>query len=72
VTRRLGALRRQTFSSLKVPNYLLYFTGQSISMAGTWMQMTAQSWLVLTLRTPPGRLSSGKWSAKRSCATPSR
>ena len=49
VKRRLGALRRQTFSSLKVPNYRLYFTGQSISLAGTWMQMTAQSWLVLTL-----------------------
>jgi MFS family permease len=46
---RIGALRRQTFSSLKVPNYRLYFTGQSISLAGTWMQMTAQSWLVLTL-----------------------
>jgi MFS family permease len=40
---------RQTFSALKVPNYRLYFTGQSISLAGTWMQMTAQSWLVLTL-----------------------
>lgn len=39
----------KTFSSLKVPNYRLYFTGQSISMVGTWMQMTAQSWLVLTL-----------------------
>jgi len=39
---------RQTFSSLKIPNYRLYFSGQSISLAGTWMQMTAQSWLVLT------------------------
>jgi len=38
-----------TFSSLKVPNYRLYFTGQSISLVGTWMQMTAQSWLVLQL-----------------------
>jgi MFS family permease len=38
-----------TFSSLSVPNYRLYFTGQSISLAGTWMQMTAQSWLVLLL-----------------------
>src|SRR5580698_7204343 len=47
--RRMGAFWRQTFSSLKVPNYRLYFTGQSISLAGTWMQMTAQSWLVLTL-----------------------
>jgi MFS family permease len=49
VKRRMGRFWRQTFSSLKVPNYRLYFTGQSISLAGTWMQMTAQSWLVLTL-----------------------
>jgi MFS family permease len=40
---------RQAFSSLKIRNYRLYFAGQSISLAGTWMQMTAQSWLVLTL-----------------------
>jgi len=45
----LRALRHQTFSSLLVPNYRIYFTGQSISLVGTWMQMTAQSWLVLTL-----------------------
>ena len=49
VRHRLGAFWRQTFSSLKVPNYRLYFIGQSISLAGTWMQATAQSWLVLTL-----------------------
>ena len=48
-----GAFWRQTFSSLKVPNYRLYFAGQSISLAGTWMQMTAQSWLVLTLTHSP-------------------
>ena len=46
---KAGAFWGKTFSSLKVPNYRLYFTGQSISMVGTWMQMTAQSWLVLTL-----------------------
>jgi MFS family permease len=44
---------RRTFSSLKVPNYRLYFAGQSVSLAGTWMQMTAQSWLVLTLTHSP-------------------
>jgi MFS family permease len=48
-----GSFWRQTFSSLKVPNYRLYFAGQSISLAGTWMQMTAQSWLVLTLTHSP-------------------
>src|SRR5580693_3547798 len=46
---RPGAFWEKTFSSLRVPNYRLYFTGQSISLIGTWMQMTAQSWLVLTL-----------------------
>jgi MFS family permease len=49
IGRQPGSFWRQTFSSLKVPNYRLYFAGQSISLAGTWMQMTAQSWLVLTL-----------------------
>jgi len=38
-----------TFAALAVPNYRRYYGGQSISLTGTWMQMTAQSWLVLTL-----------------------
>lgn len=44
--RRVG---RATFSALSVPNYRRYFTGQTISLIGTWMQTTAQAWLVLTL-----------------------
>lgn len=40
---------REVFSSLAVPNFRLYFTGQAISMVGTWMQMVALSWLVLEL-----------------------
>jgi MFS family permease len=32
-----------------VPNYRRYVSGQAVSLVGTWMQMTAQSWLVLTL-----------------------
>ena len=40
---------RQTFSALTVPNYRRYFTGQAISLIGTWMQSTAQAWLVLQL-----------------------
>ena len=38
-----------TFASLSVPNYRRYYGGQAISLIGTWMQMTAQAWLVLTL-----------------------
>jgi MFS family permease len=40
---------RRTFSSLSNHNYRKYFFGQTTSFTGTWMQMTAQSWLVFTL-----------------------
>jgi MFS family permease len=39
----------QTFKSLGVRNYRLYFIGQGISITGTWMQTIAQTWLVLSL-----------------------
>jgi MFS family permease len=45
----LDALRRQTFASLTTPNYRRFLGGQAVSMAGTWMQTIAQSWLVLQL-----------------------
>lgn len=34
------------FRSLNYRNYRLYFTGQSISLIGTWMQRMAVSWLI--------------------------
>ena len=34
------------FRSLKYRNYRLFFTGQSISLIGTWMQRIAMPWLV--------------------------
>ncbi len=40
---------RVTFAALSIPNYRRYFAGQSISLIGTWMQMTTQAWLVLSL-----------------------
>jgi MFS family permease len=46
---RVARAGRVTFAALAVPNYRRYFSGQSLSLVGTWMQMTAQSWLVLTL-----------------------
>jgi MFS family permease len=45
----IQATASRTFSALAVPNYRRYFTGQAISLIGTWMQTTAQSWLVLVL-----------------------
>lgn len=43
------ALGRETFASLRNPNYRTFFTGQAVSLIGTWMQSIAQSWLVLEL-----------------------
>ncbi len=40
---------RETFSSLYVRNYRLYYIGQIISTSGTFMQSIAQAWLVLNL-----------------------
>lgn len=40
---------RQTFSSLRIRNFRLFFTAQMISVSGTWMQAVAQAWLVLHL-----------------------
>jgi MFS family permease len=40
---------RQMISSLRQRNYRLYFFGQLVSVAGTWMQTVAQSFLVLDL-----------------------
>ncbi|OZC32136.1 MFS transporter [Gordonia polyisoprenivorans] len=41
--------REGMFASLHIYNYRLYFGGQALSLVGTWMQATAQAWLVLTL-----------------------
>lgn len=43
------ASARRTFSSLSNRNYRKFFFGQTTSLIGTWMQTTAQSWLVYTL-----------------------
>jgi MFS family permease len=43
-------------SSLAVRNYRLYFWGQSISIAGTWMQTLALAFLVLRLNGGGGEL----------------
>lgn len=40
---------RQTFYSLSVRNYRLYFTGQAFSLSGNWMQSVALGWLVLQM-----------------------
>jgi len=41
--------RLTAFRALRHRNFRLFFIGQLISLIGTWMQMVAQSWLVLKL-----------------------
>src|SRR3970282_38384 len=38
-----------TFRAFRNRNYRLYYTGQAISLSGTWMQAIAQAWLVLEI-----------------------
>lgn len=42
-----------TLRALRHRNYRLLFFGQMISLAGSWMQMTAQGWLILRLTNSP-------------------
>ena len=40
---------RDTFAALKHRNFRLFFVGQLVSLTGSWMQYTAQGWLVYQL-----------------------
>jgi MFS family permease len=54
MTAALLALQARTFVSLrKHRNYRLFFTGQVISLSGSWMQNIALAWLVVELTHSP-------------------
>ncbi len=44
---------KRAFASLRTRNYRLFFFGQTVSLAGTWMQDVATAWLVLRLTESP-------------------
>lgn len=44
---------KTTFRALQYRNFRLFWFGQCISLTGTWMQRTAQTWLVYTLTNSP-------------------
>jgi MFS family permease len=46
---RLWHIFRETFSPLTNANLGIYLGGQAVSLLGTWMQITAQSWVVWQL-----------------------
>jgi MFS family permease len=47
---------RDTFASLKYPNYRLWFVGQLASLVGTWTQTAAQGYLIYELTKSPAYL----------------
>lgn len=49
LTGKAGAGLGKAFRSLKYRNYRLFFTGQAVSLIGTWMQQVAVSWLAYRL-----------------------
>jgi len=51
----LGGLKRG-FEALGVRNYRLYWSGQVVSLVGTWMQQVSLPWLVLSLGGSPLQL----------------
>ncbi len=48
--------RAQTFAALKHRNFRLWFFGQLVSLVGTWMQVTAQGFLIYQLTGSPAYL----------------
>ncbi len=47
---------KSAFAALRFPNYRLWFFGQMASLVGTWMQVTAQAYLVYDLTRSPAYL----------------
>ncbi len=47
---------RRTFAALSYPNYRLWFFGQMISLFGTWMQSSAQGYLIYDITRSPAYL----------------
>ncbi|HTG01551.1 MAG TPA: MFS transporter [Nitrospirota bacterium] len=51
-----AAFVKSLFRSLRHRNYRLFWSGQLISLMGTWMQNVGQAWLVLELTHSPFKL----------------
>ena len=50
---QLRQILTRAFASLQIKNFRYFWCGQCVSLIGTWMQRTAQVWLVYTLTDSP-------------------
>jgi len=60
-----GVAGPSALRALRHRNFRLFFGGQAISLAGSWMQSVAQAWLVLTLTNDPlflGVVAAAQWT----------
>ena len=60
-----GVANVNALRALRHRNFRLFFGGQAISLAGSWMQSVAQAWLVLTLTNDPlylGVVAAAQWT----------
>src|SRR5712672_4616287 len=55
-SRRNFSLVSTRFRALQHRNFQLFFAGQLVSLIGTWMQSTAQLWLVYKMTNSPALL----------------
>ncbi|HUY60650.1 MAG TPA: MFS transporter [Candidatus Dormibacteraeota bacterium] len=53
MSQSVRAVTGRTFRALGTRNYRLFFAGQTVSVTGTWLQSTAQAWLILQLTHSP-------------------
>jgi MFS family permease len=51
------SLRKRYFPALEQRNFRIFWTGQLVSVVGTWMQNVGQSWLVLVITGSAAKLS---------------
>jgi hypothetical protein len=54
----------RTFRSLGSRNYRLFFTGQGVSLIGTWMQNVALNWLLFRLTGSPFMLGAATFAGQ--------
>jgi MFS family permease len=56
--------RPSMFRALRHRNFRLFFSGQLVSLSGTWMQTLAQSWLVYRLTQSPALLGAVSFASQ--------
>ncbi len=56
--------RPSMFRALRHRNFRLFFSGQIVSLTGTWMQSMAQSWLVYRLTLSPALLGTVSFASQ--------